>query len=151
MLAASATPLAPAGAHASVHTGLGRIRHGKQFDALLRRAPVAKTPHFALHALEFDPVPPPLGAAPALFPVVPHWLGALVPKRWARRAVTRNLVRRQIYALAADLLAPLPPQAWVVRLRSPYARQAFPSAASDALRQSVRAELLQLLQGPRRA
>jgi len=38
-----------------------------------------------------------------------------------------------------------------VRLRSPFARQQFPSAASDALRQSVRAELLQLLQGPRRA
>jgi ribonuclease P protein component len=34
---------------------------------------------------------------------------------------------------------------WVVRLRSPFDRQKFPSAASDALRQAARAELAQLL------
>ncbi|WP_159435806.1 hypothetical protein [Lampropedia hyalina] len=32
------------------------------------------------------------------------WLGALVPKRWAKRAVTRNLVRRQIAAVLCETL-----------------------------------------------
>jgi ribonuclease P protein component len=39
----------------------------------------------------------------------------------------------------------MPPGLWVVRLRSPFDRQKFPSAASDALRQAARAELAQLL------
>ena len=39
----------------------------------------------------------------------------------------------------------MPPGLWVVRLRSPFDRQKFPSAASDALRAAARAELAQLL------
>src|SRR5256885_7500066 len=27
------------------------------------------------------------------------WLGAMVPKRWARRSVTRHTIKRQIYAV----------------------------------------------------
>ena len=69
----------------------------------------------------------------------------LVPKRWARRAVTRNTLRRQIYAVARELTAGLPQLPMVVRLRSGFSREDFPSATSDALRREARAELLQLL------
>lgn len=78
------------------------------------------------------------------------WLGAMVPKRWARRAVTRNSIRRQIYAVAQGLpvlpeqASPLPPAAHVVRLRAAFDRKHYVSADSPALRQAVRAELLQL-------
>ena len=75
-----------------------------------------------------------------------HWLGSVIPKRHARRSVTRNLLRRQIRAVMADQLEQLPPGLWLVRLRSPFAREAFPSAASQALRQAARAELQQLFQ-----
>lgn len=40
----------------------------------------------------------------------------------------------------------MPPGIWVVRLRSPFDRQQFPSAASEALRKAARAELSQLLE-----
>jgi ribonuclease P protein component len=30
------------------------------------------------------------------------WLGAMVPKRWARRSVTRHTIKRQIYAVSSD-------------------------------------------------
>ena len=63
-----------------------------------------------------------------------------------RRSVTRNLLRRQIRAVMADQLDQLPPGLWLVRLRSPFAREDFPSAASDALRQAAQAELRLLLQ-----
>ncbi len=73
-----------------------------------------------------------------------QWLGCVVPKRHARRAVTRSLIKRQIRAVFADAAGLLPPGLWVVRLRMPVDRKQFPSAASEPLKALVRAELLQL-------
>ena len=75
---------------------------------------------------------------PSLFGVPGVWLGAMTPKRWARRAVTRNAIKRQIYAVAAALEPQLPPDAHVVRLRAAFDRKQFLSASSDALKQAVR-------------
>jgi ribonuclease P protein component len=72
------------------------------------------------------------------------WMGAMVPKRWARRAVTRNAIKRQIYALTVPLASCLPLAAYVVRLRSGFDRQQFVSASSDQLKRAVRGELEQL-------
>lgn len=119
-----------------------RLRTRDQFQALLSDRPVSRTTHFALHRLTL----PGLGeATPALFqPADQAWLGAMVPKRWARRAVTRNAIRRQIYAVGEALQPPLPADAHLVRLRAAFAPQQFLSAASPALKAAVRAELQQL-------
>ncbi len=101
---------------------------------------MAKTVHFALHMAKSHE----LGGVPDLFPGGGAWLGVLVPKRWARRAVTRNTLRRQIYAVARELTAGLPQLPMVVRLRSGFSRDDFPSATSDALKREARAELLSL-------
>lgn len=74
-----------------------------------------------------------------------HWLGSVIPKRHARRAVTRNLLRRQIRVVMLEHRSALPAGLWLVRLRSPFPVQQFVSAASPALRQAARAELGQLL------
>jgi ribonuclease P protein component len=79
-----------------------------------------------------------------LFGVLDVWLGAMVPKRWARRAVTRNAIKRQIYNVSAHFADTLPCAAHVVRLRSEFDRKQFISASSDALKAAVRAELEQL-------
>lgn len=105
-------------------------------------APVAKTPHFALHRASLDS----LHEGRRLFPVVDTWVGVLLPKRWAKRAVTRNAIRRQIYETArlrAQTVG-LPEAALVVRLRAAFHRQVFVSATSEALKRAVRAELEQL-------
>ena len=123
---------------------------------------VSRTAHFALHRLALDAsstamasqaatvAPTGPGSLPhtqgpqALFVVPGVWLGAMVPKRWARRAVTRNAIKRQIYTVG-DLFEPqLAQAAHVVRLRSAFDRKQFVSATSDQLKQAVRAELLQL-------
>lgn len=72
-------------------------------------------------------------------------MGVLLPKRWAKRAVTRNTIRRQIYETArtSEWLAD-PACAYVVRLRSGFSRQQFVSATSDPLKTAVRLELMQL-------
>lgn len=73
-----------------------------------------------------------------------HWLGAVIPKRHARRSVTRNLLRRQIRSVMNDRLDTLPPGLWLVRLRTPFAKVDFVSAASELLRRAARDELQQL-------
>jgi ribonuclease P protein component len=114
---------------------------------VLSAPPASKSMHFALHLTD----PAPHGGQGGLFPGGGTWLGVMLPKRWARRAVTRNALRRQIYAVAHELRAQLPARAMVVRLRSGFARQQFPSATSDALKQAARAELQGLLAGVCRA
>ncbi len=74
------------------------------------------------------------------------WLGMVVPKRHARRAVTRNLLKRQMRAVMADQASQLPPGLWVLRLKAPFDRQRFSSPASQPLRDEARAELQLLLQ-----
>ncbi len=82
-------------------------------------------------------------------PVVPCstrlWLGIVVPKRHARRSVTRTLVKREVRAAVASRRDALSNGLWVVRLRAPLDRTAFPSAASEPLRHALRTELAAVL------
>ena len=115
---------------------------------------VSRTAHFALHRSELDaPQAPTAGpesegraskGPQALFAVREPWVGALIPKRWAKRAVTRNTIKRQIYTVSQSIESELPAAAHVVRLRAGFDRARFISATSDALKQAVRAELQQL-------
>ena len=75
-----------------------------------------------------------------------RWLGLVVPKRHAKRAVTRNLLKRQMRAVMHSLAGSLPPGLWVLRLKAPFERKLFISPASVPLLQTARDELLQLLQ-----
>ena len=137
-----------------------RLKTRPQFQAAMAGGTVSRTAHFALHRLVLDansaaaavnPIAssgpdslPSVQGAQALFAVHDVWLGAMVPKRWAKRAVTRNTIKRQIYAVGASFEARLPQAAHVVRLRTAFDRKQFASASSDQLKQAVRAELLQL-------
>ena len=73
-----------------------------------------------------------------------RWLGYVVPKRHAKRAVTRSLLKRQIRLCVDRHADTLAPGLWVVRMRAPFDRRAFPSAASDALKRRTRVELDEL-------
>lgn len=146
---------------------IGRIQRPVDFERVLARPSRTRSAHFALHHLSANLAPSAWAAAQLrtaeaelstggtqpvhksveqLQPEAPRgcWLGMVVPKRHAKRSVTRALLKRQIRAAFAERPG-MPPGLWVVRLRSPFDRQKFPSAASDALRQAARAELAQLL------
>ncbi|TAK87292.1 MAG: hypothetical protein EPO09_18900 [Aquabacterium sp.] len=81
-------------------------------------------------------------------------LGLVLPKKQAKRSVTRSLMRHQ----AREALRRYAPavmaqgrygaevDGWVVRLRAPFDRTQFPSAASEALKVAVRQELDELWQ-----
>ncbi|RZI81257.1 MAG: hypothetical protein EOP38_19855 [Rubrivivax sp.] len=141
-----------------------------EFQRALGTRPVARTVHFVLHHLPHPPAEaadaPELSTAPvppdalcvdessaAIDSVsgLPAWrLGLVLPKKLARRSVTRSLLRHQARAavlrhapeVAATAWAQQHPMdAWVLRLRAPFDRQQFPSAASEALSRVVRLEL----------
>lgn len=69
----------------------------------------------------------------------------MVPKRWAKRAVSRNAIKRQIYNVSVEFENALPLAAHVIRLRGAFDRAKFVSAQSDLLRTAVRQELVELL------
>jgi ribonuclease P protein component len=136
---------------------IGRIVQSVDFERVLAAPSRARSAHFAVHFLPARPsVKAPAahklstGEAPIQgkpvddLPAGACWLGAVVPKRHARRAVTRNLLKRQIRRVV-HAQAGLPSGLWVVRLRSPFDRKLFPSAASDALRSAAGEELLAVI------
>lgn len=117
-----------------------RLVRKTQFTRVLNHPPVAHTTHFALHQV---------AATPPLFDAEPAaWAGVVLPKRWAKRAVTRNALRRHIYVClqqAQQDSGRLSAQACVVRLRRGFDGRQFPSAWSNALREVVVAELHRLI------
>jgi len=136
-----------------------RLKTRAQFQAALAGGTIARTPHFALHRCSLDtgePAPQHVQASVVtgadaipkpnvqLFNADVVWLGAMVPKRWARRAVTRNAIKRQIYQVSSGCEAGFLHAAHVVRLRAGFDRKEFVSASSDHLKVVVRAELDQL-------
>ena len=111
----------------------------------------ARTAHFALHMAPFDStVPANTPSLPASEPLAifaglaEGCLGVVVPKRWAKRAVTRNTIKRQVFSVSQDFEPELPVAAYVVRLRAGFDRSRFPSATSEPLKAALRLELQQL-------
>ena len=125
-----------------------RLKTRRQFQAVLAGSKVAATAHFVLHrcSLGCDVLTssqPLADSKPKLqlFSSPDVWLGAMVPKRWAKRAVTRNSIKRQIYDVSSQFDSVLPAAAHVVRLRTGFDRSKFVSANSTALTTAVRSEL----------
>lgn len=132
------------------HDAVRRLTSREQFQATLAGPVVAKTEHFALHLLTLEALTPsgPPGskgdARAVLFPGAGAWLGAMAPKRWARRAVTRNLIKRQIHHVSSSQQHLFAAAAHVVRLRAAFDPARFASASSKPLRKFVAKQLADL-------
>ena len=149
-----------------------RLLRSADFERVLRTRSQVNTPHFAVHHIADHPrmttgphaeLQAPIDstalaaklstaaevnrevAVDDLVAPVDVWLGAVVPKRHARRSVTRTLIKRQIRAVVSRHSDALARGLWVIRLRAPFDRAAYSSAASDALKAAARIELEQLL------
>ena len=121
-----------------------RLKTRPQFQAVLAGELVSKSSHFVLHRLELGVLKE--ASNTSLFFVCGTWIGAMAPKRWAKRAVTRNAIKRQIYTVCAKLEAAPGDTAFLVRLRREFSRKDFVSASSVALKDAVKAELQALVQ-----
>ena len=141
---------------------MGRLVCAADFERVLAAPIRSRSAHFAVHHLGGRPLPRKKPAAQASLsklstgpaPTCPQavdespigqWLGCVVPKRHARRSVTRNLLKRQIRSAFVRHAAHLPAGQWLVRLRQPFATAVFVSARSAALARCAHDELEQLL------
>jgi ribonuclease P protein component len=156
---------------------IDRLLRSADFERVLQTRDLARTAHFAVHHVAAVPRPPARAAKRTgvaklstavdepvemsvddLLRAGPEprrakgtlWMGTVVPKRHARRAVTRNLLKRQIRSVAVERQHELPGGLWVVRLRAPI-EHTFVSAASTLLRDAVRGELERALEAAVRA
>jgi len=130
------------------------ITQAQDFTQVLNAPCQVRSPHFAVHHLPRAPgtgrVELSTAPAPTSCPPVDEsaltgcWLGLVVPKRHAKRAVTRTLLKRRIRSAVSNVCG-LPAGMWVVRLRTPFARTEFVSAASDRLSAVVTDELAALM------
>lgn len=152
---------------------IGRIVRPVDFERVLAASQRSRSTHFAVHYLAGSPLPvrparfeprvetPVADVFPVLSPELStgtasedvllvddcsHWMGLVVPKRHAKRAVTRTLLKRQLRAAMQRQAAALPPGLWVLRLRAPFDRAQFISPASELLRESTRDEIAGLLE-----
>ncbi|WP_428421086.1 ribonuclease P protein component [Methylibium sp.] len=122
------------------------------FERVLAKRPCARSEHFVLHhlAVAEDGVAGELSTPPGVPPTVlvdeRLRFGLVIPKRHARRAVTRSLIKRQGRGAFQRCAGGLSAGDWVLRLRSPFSPAQFPSAASNALRAAVHGELAALFQ-----
>lgn len=146
----------------------GRIVKSADFERVLATPARARSPHFAIHHFPDRPTPASkpvtkrskmelstsdapvmvetvddsVSSTPTTLASAPGlWLGLVVPKRHARRAVTRNLFKRQMRDAVDRHGAELPAGLWVLRLRAPFDKARYPSAASEALKCAARQEL----------
>ena len=150
---------------------IARLVRSADFERVLRTRSRASSVHFAVHHVADSPSAPAklakkvspaklstgespdviasvddsIATAPAAARLEALWLGAVVPKRHAKRSVTRTLLKRQIRSAVTDQATALAGGLWVVRLRAPFDRSQFVSAASDELKRVARTELQQLL------
>jgi ribonuclease P protein component len=135
-----------------------------RFESAMAIRPIARSAHFMVHHLAaaklstghasplseaaaraVQPVDNSVGDGQEEPPVSRLCLGLVVPKRHARRSVTRTQVKTQIRAGIRRHLGDLVAGDWVVRLRAPIDRKQFPSARSDALAVLLHAEIDTLL------
>jgi ribonuclease P protein component len=129
MLDEPAPALAPTLAPTPAFTRARRIVKTDEFSSVFNLRPAFRTAHFVLYV------------RPNALPQAR--LGVVAAKRLAPRAVTRNTVKRMTREQFRQLA--LPAIDCVVRLSKPVNTKAGP-ATGMALRRSLRAELLQLLQ-----
>jgi ribonuclease P protein component len=131
-----------------------------RFELAMAVRPIARSAHFMVHHLaikklstghtpsssEVVAVKEPVdNSVDDLLEMTALRLGLVVPKRHARRSVTRTLVKVQIRAGIRRHLDSLVAGDWVVRLRAPIDRKQFPSARSETLAALLHAEIDALL------
>lgn len=120
------------------------------FQAVLRSPPVANTEHFALHRVDLTLISEAIGQS-GLTKTSNHvrssegFVGAMLPKKWAKRAVTRNAIRRQVYRVSEQLNQNAPAFVHVVRMKKGLDPKTFFSASSVALKSAIYQELFDLM------
>jgi ribonuclease P protein component len=108
------------------------------FQEVLQTGAKTKTEHFTLFRMNAPQDPANIKKHDHLM------VGVVVPKRLAKRAVTRNAIKRQVYTVANKLAAAYPKEWHVIRLSKVFDKKTYISPSSRQLKLDVCKELQKL-------
>jgi ribonuclease P protein component len=114
------------------------IAEKEVFLEILKTRAFAKTEHFTLHRKIVSDERTKMSDFTNLC------VGVIVPKRWAKKAVTRNAIKRQIYVLTSELEDHFINEQHVIKLIKGFDKNQYLSATSKAFKANVRAEIQNL-------
>ena len=107
----------------------------KIFQEVLRAGATTKTEHFTLYRLNALSDKSKIAEADNL------QIGLIVPKRQARKAVTRNAIKRQAYSISRELASEYANELHVIRLSKEFERKDYHSASSKLLKTEIDKEI----------
>ncbi len=105
------------------------------FQEVLLIGAKTRTEHFTLHRIN---VPQDSLANPKLESLQ---IGVVVPKRLAKRAVTRNAIKRQAYSISRESANRYLNEQHVIRLNKEFDKKKYLSASSKLLKSEVNKEI----------
>lgn len=108
------------------------------FQEVLREGIRSRSEHFTLHRLKAQI------ASNLDTNAVNLQIGVVVPKRFAKKAVRRNAIKRQVYALVQTLALKYLNEVHVIRLNKEYDKSKYLSPTSTNFKIDVQKELQSL-------
>ena len=119
------------------------LKTWKDFQAVMSGEKTSRSDYFSLHSCDRS-----LVARLKTLSEDPKNIlfGALVPKRCAKRAVTRNSIKRQIRSVVSIQTKLLSNRAYVIRLHKEIKNIQCKSANSDHIKELIRNDLIVLFE-----
>jgi len=105
------------------------------FQEVLREGVTSRSEHFTLYRMNASQDIDRLSGG------APLQVGVVVPKRLAKKAVTRNAIKRQVYNIAYAAALKYPHELHVIRLNKEFDRKIFLSPSSKKFKLEVNKEL----------
>ncbi|MGL4667791.1 MAG: ribonuclease P protein component [Saezia sp.] len=127
--------------------GLTVLRSQKEFDDVLNKNTQIKGSYFVLHYhIESLSTRTSHESCPFVDKSLSGVMksGLIIPKRLAKRSVTRSLIKRQCRAKLVSCKGNLPEGAWIIRLKRPIDSTQWKSSSSLELKTLIRFELQSL-------
>ena len=122
---------------------MNSLKTWKDFQIVLSGEKSSRTVYFSLHSCERHLVDHVNGNQDPLKNIL---FGALVPKRCAKRAVTRNSIKRQIRSIVSQHTMLSNDKAYVIRLHKEIKSTHTKSADSDVIKEIIRNDLIVLFE-----
>jgi ribonuclease P protein component len=112
-----------------------KLANQAQFEQVMASELLVRSPHFVVHMAKIGNDASENNA---------NFIGLIVPKKWAKKAVARNAIKRQVIETWRQWVCDKPAMAYVVRLKSSWKINQFKSAVSNQFKESLRLELSHL-------
>ena len=128
-------------------TKLAALRSREEFDGVLENNTQIRSAYFVLHyRIKFLSTKTSYECCSSVDKRLSEGakLGLIIPKRFARSAVTRSLIKRRCRAQISAFIPELPVGCWIIRLKRPIDSKQWKSSSSPELKKFISMELQSL-------